>query len=267
MKTLAFDTCFNACSAAIGWHGRPGAPRSPAGRLEVASRFERMATGQAERLVPMIEEIIGESGLGIDCVERIVVTVGPGTFTGTRICVAAARALSLALGIEAYGVSTLHAMSRQVSAGILDGVRATERAIGHGPNALGPEAGRAAQDVAIAVDARREQVYFQLFGNERQEPLIAPLLLSPETAVGLLRNRATIVAGSGAAQVCEAARRAGRELTPRFEDLEPDASYLLDICLDTATVPPRPLYLRPADAKPQAGKSIARQLPLTGKVR
>lgn len=77
----------------------------------LAARHEDMARGQAERLMPMIEEILAESGHGWRDLSVIGVGTGPGNFTGLRVSVAAARGLALSLGIPAIGIGTTEAMA------------------------------------------------------------------------------------------------------------------------------------------------------------
>ncbi|MDP1908125.1 MAG: tRNA (adenosine(37)-N6)-threonylcarbamoyltransferase complex dimerization subunit type 1 TsaB, partial [Hyphomicrobium sp.] len=84
MNILAFDTCFDGCSVCVA--ERRGDTVVPLGFL-----MERFETGHAERLIPMIGEAMQQARLSFDHLGRIAVTVGPGTFTGTRIGVAAAR--------------------------------------------------------------------------------------------------------------------------------------------------------------------------------
>ncbi len=137
MNILAFDTCFDACSACVA--------RTGDGVVEVlASALERFETGHAERLVPMIDEVMARAGVAFADIDRLAVTVGPGTFTGTRIGIAAARGLALATGIPVVGASSLAVMAE---------VAARE---------LGPR--KAGEDLLVAVDARRGEVYVQLFG-------------------------------------------------------------------------------------------------------
>ncbi|MDZ7904534.1 MAG: tRNA (adenosine(37)-N6)-threonylcarbamoyltransferase complex dimerization subunit type 1 TsaB [Cypionkella sp.] len=92
---LSFDTSGAHCAAAILW---PSEARS----LTVC---EDMAKGQAERLLPMIQEMMADAGLTLADFAAIGVGVGPGNFTGIRISVALARGLALGLGIPAIGVS------------------------------------------------------------------------------------------------------------------------------------------------------------------
>jgi tRNA threonylcarbamoyladenosine biosynthesis protein TsaB len=233
MNILAFDTCFDACSACVA--------RSCDGALEVlASASERFETGHAERLVPMIDEVMSQAGVSFADIDRLAVTVGPGTFTGTRIGIAAARGLALAIGIAMVGASSLAVMAEVAAA------------------KLGPQ--EAAQDLMVAVDARRGEVYVQLFGARARDVLSPPLLLPVEEAAQFGGSRPLVIVGSGAAAVAETATRAGRQATARLADLLPEASALAALAVELAPAaePLAPLYLRAPDAKPQDGKSIAR---------
>jgi tRNA threonylcarbamoyladenosine biosynthesis protein TsaB len=84
----------------------------PGGR--VIAREEPMQKGQAERLVPMLQEVLAEAGIGWADLARIAVGTGPGNFTGVRIAVATARGLALALGLPAVGVTRLEALAHGV---------------------------------------------------------------------------------------------------------------------------------------------------------
>jgi tRNA threonylcarbamoyladenosine biosynthesis protein TsaB len=237
MRTLAIDTCFAACSVAVSWSDGTG-------QTVRVSRCERMEKGHAERLIPMIGEVMAGAPFGLDQIERIVVTEGPGTFTGVRIGIAAARALSLATGARVETMSSLELMVRT--------------ALGRGDV---PVAG---QDIAVAVDARRDELYFQLFDGNGLGALTEPLLVTPENAVALTKPGGTLALGSGADALAAAAQRARHEISTTLPDLQPDAQYFVD-GLGAAVVgdrarraAPRPLYLRPPDAKPQDGKLLAR---------
>jgi tRNA threonylcarbamoyladenosine biosynthesis protein TsaB len=242
MTILAFDTTFDACSVCVARDGDV-----------LASALERFETGHAERLVPMIDEVMERAGVTFGDLDRIAVTVGPGTFTGTRIGVAAARGLALATGIATIGVSSLAVMAGVVA----DALAAADA----GAGSLG--ASLADAELAIAVDARRGEVYAQLFDIAGHETKSLPRLLSVEDAALLGGNTPLLIAGSGAAAVAAAAAHNGRVAVACLPRLLPDATALARIAagLVATDAPLLPLYLRAPDAKPQDGKSIARAEP------
>lgn len=96
---LAFDSSGPFCAAALLSQNR------------VIQRLEPMEKGQAERLIPLLEELLAEAGLGWSDLTALAVGTGPGNFTGVRIAVSAARGLALGLGIPAIGVTRLEALA------------------------------------------------------------------------------------------------------------------------------------------------------------
>jgi tRNA threonylcarbamoyladenosine biosynthesis protein TsaB len=238
MNILAFDTCFNACSVAVGRD-----VGSHHERLE--QYFEPRETGHAEALMPMIDKAMSDSGLAFKELHRIAVTTGPGTFTGMRIAVSAARALALATGVPLVGASSLTVMAEDAADDL--GERLDGRAL------------------VVAVDARRGQVYAQAFrrGGESNGGLgaLTPPILASYGEAAALGEGGLVVSGSGGELVAEAARAAGRPAEAMLPRQQPDACALLYLAqrLPLAQAPLKPLYLRPADAKPQLGGSIARR--------
>jgi tRNA threonylcarbamoyladenosine biosynthesis protein TsaB len=230
MNVLAFDTCLGGVSVAVRWQGARG-------EWLFCDRFELREGGHAERLMPMIAEAMEEAGLAFWDLARIAVTVGPGTFTGTRIGVAAARALALASNTKTVGVSSLAVMAKVARREI------------------------ASEAVAVVVDARRGEVYAQLFGvGDALSAKSPPELLSIDEAAQLGGVGSIVFVGSGAASVAAAASRDGRHADARLPDLLPDAIALAQIAatLEPSEAPLVPFYLRPPDAKVQDGKAIAR---------
>lgn len=217
MILLVLDTSGVDCSAALF--------DSEAGRL-VASRVERIGKGHAECLPGMVGEILAEAGMTLTDVDRIGVTIGPGSFTGIRTGVAAARGFALALGIASVGVSTLSVLAGQW----LD------------EGGAGP--------VVAAIDARRGEIYAQPFGADGL-PLALPAALDHAGFRDLVARYGGIVTGSAAGLLAE----------PPLPG-DPDAlSPLVIGRLSAAAVPgdkPKPLYLRAPDAKPQAGFALSR---------
>jgi tRNA threonylcarbamoyl adenosine modification protein YeaZ len=189
----------------------------------------------------MIAEVLEDAGVEFSDIGRIAVTVGPGSFTGVRVGVAAARGLALASGAATVGATSLAVMAHQ----------ADER--------LG--SARSDRLLAVAVDARRGSVYLQLFPPAR-DAAGSPLLLAADDAALCIGSRPAIVVGSGAASVADAVRAAGGQAEVAFADLQPDARSLVLLAADLAPAHPlRPLYLRPPDVRPQADRSLPRAAP------
>lgn len=232
MNILAFDTCFARCSVAAGRD-----LGTSVARIEGLS--EERLTGHAERLLPMIEAALGGAGLRVRDLDRVAVTTGPGTFTGTRTGVAAARALALASGLPVVGTTSLAVMAEEAF-GVMED---RERGL-----------------ILVAVDARRGGLYAQLFGAGGRDPKSPPLLVCPQEAARLGGGAPVVAVGSGAGAVRDAAEAQGRQVLVRMGDIEPDARSLLHMALRLTplTVPVVPLYLRPADAKPRDGAAVAR---------
>jgi tRNA threonylcarbamoyladenosine biosynthesis protein TsaB len=229
MMILAFDTSLAACSAAI----------LPNGAALPIQRFERMERGHAEALFPMIEAVMAEAGCGFGNLTKLAVTVGPGTFTGVRAGIAAARGFALAAKLPVVTATSLEVMAR----GLVRRSNASERVSGF----------------MVAHDARRGEFYVQGFTAEG-EPLSVPQLCGLAEATDALLHGMSLVVGNGAAAIaCEAARR-GRELRATFADLLPEAGDLTAIAVARKAEgrPVAPLYLRAPDAKPQTDKSLVR---------
>ncbi|WP_207801886.1 tRNA (adenosine(37)-N6)-threonylcarbamoyltransferase complex dimerization subunit type 1 TsaB [Phenylobacterium hankyongense] len=203
---LGLDTCLNACSVAVLQDGRA-----------LAHESEVMARGHQERLAPMAQRAMQAAGLGFDRLERIGVTVGPGSFTGLRVGLAFGKGLGAALGVPVIGVGTLEALGAEA-----EGL------------------------VFAAVDARRDQVYLQAF--EAGRALMAPDVLPVETACArvaeLAMGRSPTFVGSGGpllAGVAPGARLVASEGA--------DARIVARLAAGRDAAPPRPLYLRAPDAR------------------
>ena len=211
VKVLALDTCLSACSAAVWEDGRA-----------LAAVSEAMSRGHQERLAGLIAEAMESAGTSFSALDRIGVTVGPGSFTGLRVGLAFAKGLALALDAPCIGVGTLEALA---------------------------EAG-AGLSVAC-IDARRGQVYLQAFVDGRA--VMAPDVLAAETAAARLAELwsggPVVVSGSGAPLV------AGVLPHARIEpEAVPDPLVVARLAAGARPpfAPPRPLYLRAPDARPSA---------------
>lgn len=201
---LAFDTSAAQCAAALVKGGRI-----------LATRTEAMDRGQAERLLPLLEELLAEAGLGWSDLDGLAVVTGPGNFTGLRIAVAAARGLALGLDRPAIGVSHFELIAAGVD----------------GPALVG-------------LDDRRGGIAVQAF--DRGAPLGPPTPGWPSEAP----SPATLCLGNGAEAAATALGLAHRPVESGTADLALVAR-LAAARLGTAPLPPpAPLYLRPADAAP-----------------
>lgn len=222
MNILALDTSMGACSAAV--------LRAGGGARRLAARYAEMTRGHAEALMPMVEAVLAEANLEPRDLDVIAATLGPGSFTGVRIAIAAARGVALVTHAKLYGTDSLTVMAR--------------RALCETFSPGGP--------FAVAVDARRGMLYFGLYDASGRKRA-GPLLISPEDAARLLPETLGRIVGSGAQSLAEAAATRGRAVEAMLPTLQPSAATLVEIALEAgetrATL--RPLYLRPPDAKPQ----------------
>ena len=217
MLILALDTTLAACSAALCDSARDRV---------IAEKSEAMRQGHAERLAGMVDEVVNEAGTKLTELDRIAVTTGPGTFTGVRIGLALAQGMARALEVPLVGISTLQALAANVN---------------DNPDGL---------PVCVVMDARREAVYTQTFAadlgvlNAAECMPLRDLMahLGPERCilVGSGVNLITDPAPGWQIDNSKAVPQAG--LIARLAQEMPDNADLL----------PLPLYLRPADAKPQA---------------
>jgi tRNA threonylcarbamoyl adenosine modification protein YeaZ len=228
MRILAIDTALEACAAAV---------LDTARGTVLAHESIVMTRGHAEALMPLIERVIGETDGGFAGLDRIAVTVGPGSFTGLRVGIAAARGLALATGKRAVGLTTLAAFAAPLIA----------------------------EDdtlpVVAAIDARHEHVYLQVFGPGGRT-LVPPRVAALRDAVrAATTSRGPRLVGTGATMLA-AAWPAG-ERPPRLVERRgaPDIDWVAHLGAAVAedTAPPKPLYLRPPDAQPQDTSQLARR--------
>jgi tRNA threonylcarbamoyl adenosine modification protein YeaZ len=219
MNILALDTSMGACSAAV--------LRTDGAERTLFVRQEAMARGHAEALMPMVAETMAEASLPFAELDVIAATTGPGSFTGVRIAIAAARGLALVTGAGLFGTDSLTVMAK-----------AAAEPFG--------------EPFAVAVDARRGMLYFGLY-NENARQLEGPLLLPPGDAAQRLPATLRRAVGSGAASLAEAAAGRGLRVAASFAELQPSAAALAQIAYESGETSPtlKPLYLRPPDAKPQ----------------
>lgn len=219
MIVLAIDTAGADCAAAV-YDSERG--------IVLAERTETIGKGHAERLMSLIDAVMSESGQPFASIEQVAVVIGPGSFTGIRVGVAAARGLALALGVNAVGVSTLAVIA-----------------------AAARESRSDADDrpVVAAMDAKRNEIYIQAFASSGA-PLCPPTVALVEEASDLAAAYPDAeLAGSGSRLLGERAQATGADRFP---------IRLVAILGASSTEQPKPLYLRGPDVRPQEGFAVAR---------
>ncbi|MDM9619307.1 tRNA (adenosine(37)-N6)-threonylcarbamoyltransferase complex dimerization subunit type 1 TsaB [Rhizobium sp. S96] len=217
MIILALDTAGVDCAAAVYDSGR---------NTVLGEASDMIGKGHAEHLMGIVDRALDQAGIALSAVERIAVTVGPGSFTGIRVGVAAARGFALSLGVPAVGVTTLAVMAeaeRQRSPG---------------------------QAVLAAMDAKRNEIYLQSF-DPAGRPLDEARAVTTEDAQAFAADFDGAITGSATPLL----RPNAGEQANHFPI---SIVARLGAAADPSSGKPKPLYLRGPDAKPQAGFAIAR---------
>jgi len=227
MRVLALDTALDACAAAVLDTER---------RDLVASETQPMSRGHAEALMPMVARVMDAARLEFSDIDRIAVTIGPGSFTGVRVGIAAARGIALAADRPAIGLTTLAAFTApHVAAGF-------------------------AGTVVPVIDARHGQVYMQVFGPGGRA-VIAPRLAAVREAVEQARSRAPALITGSAADLVAAEWLAGDPTPTVVTANAPEIGWVarLGAAAQEDRALPKPLYLRAPDARPQDAARIAQR--------
>ena len=221
MLILAIDTALDHCAAAV---------------LDTDSAVMRaqetlpMKSGHAEALMPLVARVRQQSGIAFQELDRIVVTTGPGSFTGLRVGLSAARGIALAAHKPVVGVTTLSAYAAPVVS-----------ADGDAP-------------VISAIDARHDHVYYQIVSGNGDE-LVAPKVAPIDDLLADARFAAPHLVGNAASMLAE--RWPAGATAPVAVDNQPgpDIAWVawLGAAADPAHAPARPFYLRAPDVKPPAG--------------
>ena len=226
MRVLAIDTALEACSAAVLDTERGGI---------AASETIAMARGHAEALMPLIARVMDIADVEFATLDRIAVTTGPGSFTGLRVGISATRGIALAAGKPAVGLTTLAAYAAPH--------------IAHDDKTA----------VVVAIDARHQHVYLQVFGPGGRT-LVAPRIASVADALRAAGSGPVRLAGTGAAMLT-AAWPPREPPTLVDEARAPDIVWVgrLAVAADETGSDPKPLYLRAPDAQPQDAARLPRR--------
>jgi len=219
---LAIDCSANLCAACI-YDAKAG--------KEFGRSVLDLGKGHAEHLMGVIAAAMGQAGQTYADLDAVAVSVGPGSFTGLRVGVATVRGLALALKIPAIGVTTLEALATEARQSFPD------------------------RRVFAALDGGRGEIHAALY-DELAVLRYGPAVTTLEEAVAMVADRAIILAGNAAGRIAEAA---GGSFD--FGPLGATADIAVYARLAAGKEPgekPKPLYLRDADAKPQAGFVLPR---------
>lgn len=218
MNLIALDTALDACSVSV-----------LAGDRVAAFACEPMTRGHQERLAPMAAEVMARAGLGFAALDRVAVTVGPGSFTGVRVGLAFAKGLAMALDLPCLGVGTLEALAAGLP-------------------------GR----VAAVLDAKRGQVYLQAFDDGQALDEARPMDVV-KAAASLSGLADLTLVGSGAPLLAPLLPEA--TMDPR-QLVDPEAFAFLAAVKPPPAERPRPLYLRAPDARTLAERQAGREAEL-----
>jgi tRNA threonylcarbamoyladenosine biosynthesis protein TsaB len=227
MRVLAIDTALAACSVAVFDSAQGEA---------LARETLPMIRGHAEVLVPLIARLMDKAQLEFADLDRIAVTVGPGSFTGLRVGISAARGISLAAGRPAIGLTTMSAYAA--------------------PHLAADDS----VPVAVVIDARHEHVYLQVFGRGGRT-LISPRIANLQDAARSAAVGPTRLLGN-AANLVAAAWPSGEPPPKLVEQHDtPDIIWVARLAVTAleGQGAPKPLYLRMPDAQPQDAARLARR--------
>ena len=203
MTLLAIDTAANLCAACLS--------DAETGAILGAEVLD-IGKGHAEQLMDVIAQAMAEAGAQWPDLTRLAVTVGPGSFTGIRVGVAAARGLALALDLPLTGITTLEALAAETRAAQPD------------------------RPVLAALDARRGEIYAQVFGTsgEAEGP---PVAMKVADAAARVRSGMALC-GSAAAMVAEMSGEAGLAFGPRAA--APDIAVVAALAVAFIVLEPAP---------------------------
>lgn len=227
MLILAIDTALDACAAAV--------LDTETAELRAHESLP-MKRGHAEALMPLIARVMQSAELGFTALDRIAVTTGPGSFTGLRVGISAARGLALASGKPAVGLTTLSAYAAAIVS----------------QNKSAP--------VLSAIDARHDHVYFQIVAGDGSQ-LVRPGVASIDEAIAASQFGAPHLVGNAASILADRWPKDGPQPVAVDAQPAPDIGWIawLGAAANPDTTPARPFYLKAPDAKPAAQKQLAAQ--------
>jgi tRNA threonylcarbamoyl adenosine modification protein YeaZ len=224
MILLAIDCSANLCAACV---------YDTSARRELGRSVLDLGKGHAEHLIGVVDAALAAAGCGLADLGAIAVSVGPGSFTGIRVAVSAARGFALALGIPAIGVNTLEALAAEARAG---GAGPVLAALASGPDLV-------------------QMAVYDEFGHEAYAPAVVTL----QEAALMAKETGATLAGTAAPALAALLAVAAPSLGPVAATA--DISFYARIAAGRGADggKPSPLYLRAPDAKPQASFVLPRR--------
>ena len=222
MLILALDTALDACAAAV---------LDTDNNKVIAQESQAMKRGHAEALMPLVARVMKESGVAFEALDRVAATTGPGSFTGLRVGLSAARGIALAANKPVVGITTLTAYS-------------APHVSEHGEH-----------PIIAAIDARHDHVYLQVV-TAHGEPLVTPRLAPMQEALAASHFGAPHLVGNAASVLAERWPKDAAAPVKVEQQAAPDITWVawLAAAVDPAVATPRPFYLRAPDAKPPADR-------------
>lgn len=219
MIVLALDTALDFCAAAV---------LDTDTKTLIAHETVAMKRGHAEALMPMIDRVMKASGIAYLGLDRVAVTTGPGSFTGLRVGISAARGIGLAANKPVVGLTTLSAYVAPLVAEKQD------------------------QPILAAIDARHDHVYFQVVAGNGS-PLMRPAIVPIEETFRAARFGALRMVGNAAQLLADRWPRHAQAPSHIDPKPGPDITWVawIGAATDPATAPAKPFYLRAPDAKPK----------------
>lgn len=220
MLILSIDSAMNGCSV--------GLYDNKSGKIDAVS-YE-MTRGQAEHLMPMIDNIIHNNNLKYSDIDFIVVTKGPGAFTGMRIGLSTAKSLGLALNIPVMGIDTFRAILQTY---------------------LQQQPKDSISRYGVLLETKRQDFYFQMFETQNYTACSDPIAAKADEIIGMI-NMPIIIIGDASERFISVSKKQSDYITHK-KTMLPDpvatASYFVDIkeknegaCLECT-----PFYIREPD--------------------
>jgi len=227
MLVLAIDTALDACSAALV---------DAEGDRALASESREIGRGHAEHLLPLVDGVMKAAGVKFGDIDRFAVTIGPGSFTGLRVGLSAARGFGLVTKKPVVGISTLAAFTAPLIT--------QDQAV----------------PVVAAIDAKHGNPYMQMVGVGGRT-LVTPRAAGLRETVRAVALGPVRIVGNGAEML--AAHWPAKAPQPVLVEqrVAPDIEWIARIgaAADPAQAAPKPLYLKLPDAQPPASGRIAQR--------